>query len=239
MNNENNGNSFPSGNGEPPLPPVDNENNTPPVPSESDNLTIDITKKPVEPTSTEQSPEHSTEQPQPENNGYSMSDVKTFLNSEIPQNESHATFAHDPSAYQNQPQNAPYASQSQDPYANQNTYTDPNQNAYSNTTNYYATYTTVAPQGPPKGLAIASMVLGIVGFLGFCCSYGSTSTLCIVGLILGLISIKNKEGGRGMAITGIILSGLSILSGIVVVVLYLLGAAASIMPYFLFPFSDY
>ena len=65
---------------------------------------------------------------------------------------------------------------------------------------------------PPKtcGMAIASLVLGILGAI----TCGITA---IVGLILGIVSlgqIKRSVGqlsGRGLAIAGIIVSGLSIL----------------------------
>lgn len=56
------------------------------------------------------------------------------------------------------------------------------------------------PASSGNGMAVASLILGIVSF----CIGPVTG---IVGLILGLVALR-KPSGRGMAITGIILSGL-------------------------------
>ena len=54
-----------------------------------------------------------------------------------------------------------------------------------------------------RGLAIASMVLGILGItLSFCLGYGIL--LAISGLIIGIIALVKKQGG--MAIAGLVLS---------------------------------
>ena len=72
-----------------------------------------------------------------------------------------------------------------------------------------------------KGLAIASMVLGIVSLVFFCFPY-----LCIpcgiVGLILGGISIATKKGGKCMAIAGLVCSILGI---VIYVILAIIGAS--------------
>lgn len=63
---------------------------------------------------------------------------------------------------------------------------------------------------PPekKGLSIASMVLGICGFVAWCVPLiGYPVT--ITGLVLGIIGIK--KGGRNMAIAGIITSAITLL----------------------------
>ena len=55
----------------------------------------------------------------------------------------------------------------------------------------------------PKGMSIASMVIGLVSiFLGF------TFILPLIGFILGVVGLKKEPAGRGMAITGVVLSGL-------------------------------
>lgn len=117
----------------------------------------------------------------------------------------------------------PYGSQNysaqdyQQPYGsndyNQNNY---NQNNY-NQNNYqsdYQTYTDYnqqyqAPQytnsypvedSSANGMAIASLVLGIVSF--FCCGLPCS----VVGLILGIISKKRKPENNGKATAGIVLS---------------------------------
>jgi hypothetical protein len=58
------------------------------------------------------------------------------------------------------------------------------------------------PEADRSGLAIASMVLGIVGVVLFCIWYISLPS-AILALIFGSISRQSKN--RGMAITGIVL----------------------------------
>src|SRR5262245_29367223 len=69
------------------------------------------------------------------------------------------------------------------------------------------------PQTAPNktsGLAIASLIIGIFGIL-------SCGTLSLVGLILGIVSMvqirksNGSLGGKGFAMTGTILSGVSLL----------------------------
>ena len=78
-------------------------------------------------------------------------------------------------------------------------------------------YVTQGPQQPKKsiGLAVASMVLGIVSVV-FCCCFVYISIPCgIVGLILGAISVATKKGGKGMAIAGIVCSIVSLAVAII------------------------
>ena len=77
--------------------------------------------------------------------------------------------------------------------------------AYGNPYGYPYGY---LPQRPTNGLAIASMVVSLVGVASIC-AYGVTSLLiCPVGAILGHVSLKKirerDEKGRGMALTGVI-----------------------------------
>ena len=68
-------------------------------------------------------------------------------------------------------------------------------------------YVTQQQNSPKKsiGLAVASMVLGIVAVVFSCIIY--ISIPCgIVGLILGAVSLATKKGGKGMAIAGIVCS---------------------------------
>ena len=72
-----------------------------------------------------------------------------------------------------------------------------------------------------KGLAIASMVIGIVMFVLGCCVFSvlavmtSTFTMLVpavislLGVIFGIMALVNKLGGKGMAIAGIVLNILS------------------------------
>lgn len=77
-----------------------------------------------------------------------------------------------------------------------------------------------------KGMSIASLVLGIVGFVAWCIPLiGYPVT--IVGIILGALGMK--KGGKGMAIAGIICSAICLVITIINSVLGVL-MATSIMP---------
>lgn len=71
------------------------------------------------------------------------------------------------------------------------------------------------------GLAIASLVLGIVGILFACCCPYLGIILSIIGVILGCVQEKDPITGQkpGYAIAGIICSAAGIVLGIVVVIL--------------------
>ncbi len=83
--------------------------------------------------------------------------------------------------------------------------------------------------GEKKGKSVAAMILGIVSLV-FSCIWWISIPCSIVGLILGIIG--KKSGGRGMAITGIILSSISIALAVLVVLgfasLVGLGASSSL-----------
>ena len=72
--------------------------------------------------------------------------------------------------------------------------------------NQYGQY--VQPVQEKKGLSLASMILGIVGFLAWCLPLVGFP-VCITGLILGIVGIK--KGGKGMAIAGIIMCSITLL----------------------------
>ena len=61
---------------------------------------------------------------------------------------------------------------------------------------------------PSSGLAIASLVLGIIGLLTSLIVVGAVFGL--IGLILGIVALSKKQS-KGMSITGIIISLISIL----------------------------
>ena len=75
-----------------------------------------------------------------------------------------------------------------------------------------------------SGMAVASMVLGIIAFLGVCC-YPVSLLLAIIGLILGGVAIKKNTPGKGMAIAGLILSLIS-LSGAIILIILALSAGS-------------
>lgn len=83
--------------------------------------------------------------------------------------------------------------------------------------------------GPPKGLSVTSMVLGLVSIV-----LGFTFLVPLVGFVLGIIGIRKEPAGRGMAITGVILNGLFVLGWATVIILFFvigLGAAATTPTY--------
>lgn len=75
-------------------------------------------------------------------------------------------------------------------------------------------FTNASQQPAPekKGMSIASMVLGICGFIAWCLPLiGYPVT--IVGLILGIIGIK--KGAKGMAVAGIIMCSITLVLTII------------------------
>lgn len=80
-------------------------------------------------------------------------------------------------------------------------------------------------QEKPKGFAIASMILGIGSTLFSCCLWFFTLFTSIAGLVLGIISLKRNEDGKGMAIAGIVLSSIGIVLSIFIIILFIAGMA--------------
>ena len=94
------------------------------------------------------------------------------------------------------------------------------------------------PYSPPavnnsqdQTLPIISLVLGVLGFVLVCCHGGLP--LGIAALITGYLGMRNadqnpqKYGGKGMAIGGMILGGVGLLSGVVFIILAIIGAIAN------------
>ena len=77
-------------------------------------------------------------------------------------------------------------------------------------------------------LPTVSLVLGILSFVLFCCWGGFP--LGVAALITGYLGMNNanndstKYGGRGMAIAGLVLGVISIISSIIFVILTVLGS---------------
>ena len=78
---------------------------------------------------------------------------------------------------------------------------------------------TPAPAGDKKGLAIASLVLGI---LSLCASVGwfCGGPISVVGLVLGFLG--RKSSGKGLATAGIILSAVGLLLTVIFIILSLI-----------------
>lgn len=84
--------------------------------------------------------------------------------------------------------------------------------------------THTGPQ-PTNGLAITSLVLGIVAVLiTWIPVVGLLGTLmALIGLVLGIIALR-KPGGRGLAIAGLVCAGVSL----AITALYMFGMVALI-----------
>ena len=84
------------------------------------------------------------------------------------------------------------------------------------------------PINPQQSLAVTSLILGIASVtLGLCCYFGIlTAPISLVLGIVALVQIKNdpkKYGGKGMAIGGIITSGLYFGILLLIILVYGLG----------------
>lgn len=124
--------------------------------------------------------------------------------------------------YSGQTQNQSYSYQN-NPYQT-NQYQNNMYNSYSN--QGYGT-----PQdmdGGAMGMAVASLILGIVALILSCCLGGTwwlDIIIAVAGLVFGIISVHKNSSGKGMAIAGIICSSIAI---VMVIVLLIVGFAALI-----------
>jgi hypothetical protein len=85
----------------------------------------------------------------------------------------------------------------------------------------YAVPVYAAPPAP-KGMSIASMVLGLVSI-----AFGFTFVLPVVGLVLGIIGLRREPTGRGMALTGVIVSSLILLVWVIIIVAIVIGSVVA------------
>lgn len=127
-------------------------------------------------------------------------------------------------SYNNQQQfnqNTPYGGTNNYPQYPQNRYGAYEQPQQYNDAYFNQQYPIYNFQERPKGFAVASMILGICSFLFSCCIGFITLFSSIAGLVLGIISLKKNEDGKGMAIAGIILSSVGILCSIFSIILWI------------------
>lgn len=94
-----------------------------------------------------------------------------------------------------------------------------NNYTYNNGSSGYGT-----PQnmdGGSTGLAIASMILGIIALLFGCCAVHMVVTIfCVVlSIVFGILSIHKGSQGKGMAVAGIVCSIIALVVQIVIIVL--------------------
>lgn len=74
-------------------------------------------------------------------------------------------------------------------------------------------------QSQGKGMAIAALVLGILGVL--CCCIGVGALFGLVGLILGIIAVNKADASsKGIAIAGLIVSIIALLLGAYMLISY-------------------
>jgi hypothetical protein len=87
-----------------------------------------------------------------------------------------------------------------------------------------------APVSDKRGLAIASLVLGILSLCGsgFIWCGG---ILSVVGIVLGALGMNSK--GKGMAVAGIILSALGLIIAIILRIVFRGILLNNILPQFL------
>lgn len=71
-------------------------------------------------------------------------------------------------------------------------------------------------QQPTSGLAIASMVLGILSLVVSC--FGVVGIICgILAVIFGGCALLTKKGGKGMAIAGLVCGIIALIPSIIVI----------------------
>lgn len=136
----------------------------------------------------------------PENNGYEQPAYQQPEYTAQPQYTQ-------PQNYQQQYTEQP--TYGQQPMYNQPTYGQPPYNAQQPP--YYGQPMYTEKDGS-KGMAIASLILGISSF--FCCGF----IFSILGFIFGLISKSRKPHGNGLAVAGIIVSIVGFVATILVLV---------------------
>lgn len=80
-------------------------------------------------------------------------------------------------------------------------------------------YSEPPPPAKSNGLAIAALVLGIIGlvtcwvpFLGL--------ALGVLAVIFGILGLRRRPVGKGMSIAGIVLGALAVIGGILILVLF-------------------
>lgn len=88
---------------------------------------------------------------------------------------------------------------------------------------YQQTYSCQEPYQPvSQGFGIASMILGILSLVLFCSCVNLI--LAVISIIFGIIQLTTPESKKGMAITGLITSALSIFLFLIFMVTFLLSA---------------
>ncbi len=83
----------------------------------------------------------------------------------------------------------------------------------------------VVQQPPASGLAVASMVLGIVGLVSGCCTFGIFSILAVILGHAGMAETRDgRKSGRGMAQAGLVMGYVLVGPAIAVSILVVFGS---------------
>lgn len=77
-------------------------------------------------------------------------------------------------------------------------------------------------QNASKGLSVASLILGILSML--CCCIGFP--FAIIGIILAIVSLVKHKDGKGLAIAGLITSGITMIISVITAI-----SLVPMMPY--------
>ena len=77
-------------------------------------------------------------------------------------------------------------------------------------------------QNASKGLSAASLILGILSML--CCCIGFP--FAIIGIILAIVSLVKHKGGKGLAVAGLITSGITMIISVITAI-----SLVPVMPY--------
>ena len=91
------------------------------------------------------------------------------------------------------------------------------ENPYQQTSPYQEPYQPIS-----QGFGIASMILGIISLVLFCSCVNLI--LAVISIIFGIIQLSTPESKKGMAIAGLITSGLSILLFLIAMVAFIVSA---------------
>lgn len=147
-----------------------------------------------------------------------------------------------PPQYSSDSQQNPYGTS--DPYASQNSYQSGQQGGYDPNSYQAPQYQSSPYQSSPysyqaeplqtqggSGLAIGSMVCGILSIV-LCCGSWISWILSVVAIVLGAVSISKGRRGKGMAMAGIITGAVGIvLSILILIVAGIMGAAGDLAEY--------
>lgn len=89
-------------------------------------------------------------------------------------------------------------------------------------------YVQVAPVRQTSGMAVASMVLGILGVVSGCCTFGVFSLLAVLFGHVGMNETKDgSKAGHGMAVAGLVMGYVFVAP---MLVLSIMGGIGAITP---------